>query len=249
MTAVLEANRGQTLETIQERLELESQQIHAEDIELNRQLGQYGQQLLKERSTVLTHCNTGSLATAGYGTALGIVRAAVENGKALHVFANETRPFLQGARLTAWEMAKERIPCTLITDNMSGFFMQSERIDAVIVGADRIARNGDTANKIGTYTVAVLAKEHQVPFYVAAPLSTIDFETDTGSGIPIEKRDSREVTEINGKSIAPSGIKAENPAFDVTPHRLIAAIVTEEGIAREPYEESLLQLLQKARNA
>jgi methylthioribose-1-phosphate isomerase len=188
---------------------------------------------------VLTHCNAGALATAGYGTALGVIRAAVETGKPIHVFADETRPFLQGARLTAWEMKKENIPCTVITDNMSGHFMRAGRISAVVVGADRIARNGDVANKIGTYTVAVLAREHGIPFYVAAPLSTIDLNTAIGEEIPIEQRDTREITEIFGKSLTPEEIGVENPAFDVTPNRLVSAIITEAGIANAPYTESI----------
>jgi methylthioribose-1-phosphate isomerase len=209
-------------------------------------MGEFGQQLLTDGSTVLTHCNAGALATAGYGTALGVIRAAVENGKAVQVFADETRPFLQGARLTAWEMVKEDIPCTLITDNMSGYFMKAGRIQAVVVGADRIAANGDVANKIGTYTVAVLAKEHGVPFYVAAPLSTIDLNTPSGEEIPIEQRDRIEVTQVGGHPMAPEKVGVENPAFDVTPNHLVSAIITEEGVAKAPYIESLQALYEKA---
>jgi methylthioribose-1-phosphate isomerase len=189
---------------------------------------------------ILTHCNAGALATSGdYGTALGVIRAAVESGKKLHVFADETRPFLQGSRLTAWELMKDNIPTTLISDNMAGAIMQQGKIDAVVVGADRIAANGDVANKIGTYTVAVLAKEHDIPFYVAAPFSTVDLETPDGSGIPIEQRASREVTHLAGKQIAPDGVGVENPAFDVTPASYVTAIITERGVAKAPYGETL----------
>jgi methylthioribose-1-phosphate isomerase len=191
---------------------------------------------------VLTHCNAGALATAGYGTALGVIRAAVEQGKKIHVYADETRPFLQGSRLTAWELMKDGIPTTVISDNMAGAMMQQGKIGAIVVGADRIAANGDVANKIGTYTVAVLAKEHGIPFYVAAPISTVDLDTPDGSKIPIEQRDAREVTHIAGKQMVPDGVLIENPAFDVTPARYITAIITERGIARAPYEESLSQL-------
>jgi len=246
MSEVFEANKHRPLEEVQTALKEEAQRIHQEDIEINRRMGAFGQQLLADQSTVLTHCNAGALATAGYGTALGVIRAAVENGKSVQVFADETRPFLQGARLTAWEMVKEGIPCTLITDNMSGYFMKAGRIQAVVVGADRIAANGDVANKIGTYTVAVLAKEHGIPFYVAAPLSTIDLNTPTGAEIPIEQRDPAEVTEIGGKIMAPETVGVENPAFDVTPNRLVSAIITEEGIAKTPFVESLQELYDKA---
>ena len=192
---------------------------------------------------VLTHCNAGALATAGYGTALGVIRAAVESGKKLHVFADETRPFLQGSRLTAWELMKDNIPTTLISDNMAGAIMRQGKINAVVVGADRIAANGDVANKIGTYTVAILAKEHGIPFYVAAPTSTVDLETPDGSKIPIEQRASTEVTHLAGKQIAPDGVGVENPAFDVTPHEYVSAIITERGVARAPYSESLKALV------
>ena len=191
---------------------------------------------------MLTHCNAGALATCGYGTALGVIRAAVDSGKKLHVFADETRPFLQGSRLTAWELMKDNIPTTLISDNMAGAMMLQGKIDAVIVGADRIAANGDVANKIGTYTVAVLAKEHGIPFYVAAPFSTVDLATPDGSRIPIEQRSSREVTHLAGKQIAPDGVTVENPAFDVTPNAYVTAIITERGVARQPYAEALRQL-------
>jgi methylthioribose-1-phosphate isomerase len=191
---------------------------------------------------VLTHCNAGALATCGYGTALGVIRAAVEAGKKIHVFADETRPFLQGSRLTAWELTKDGIPTTVISDNMAGAMMKQGKIAAVVVGADRIAANGDVANKIGTYTVAVLAKEHGIPFYVAAPWSTVDLGTPDGDRIPIEQRPAREITHMAGKQIAPDGIRVENPAFDVTPHRFVAAIITERGIAKTPYSESLQAL-------
>jgi methylthioribose-1-phosphate isomerase len=192
---------------------------------------------------VLTHCNAGALATAGYGTALGVIRAAVESGKQIQVFADETRPFLQGSRLTAWELMKDNIPTTLIADNMAGAMMRLGKIDAVVVGADRIAANGDVANKIGTYTVAVLAKEHGIPFYVAAPISTVDLNTTDGSKIPIEQRASTEVTHLAGKQIAPDAVRVENPAFDVTPSKYVTAIITERGVARAPYQESLAELV------
>ena len=217
-------------------------QMQQEDIELNRRMGCYGANLIGENHRVLTHCNAGALATAGYGTALGVIRAAVEQGKKLQVFADETRPFLQGARLTAWELQKDQIPVTLITDNMAGHFMKQGKIDCVIVGADRIAANGDVANKIGTYSVAVLAKENSIPFYVAAPLSTFDLSLPTGEQIPIEQRSHREVTHIQGSPIAPEGVEVANPAFDVTPNRYVTAIITERGIARAPYTESLRAL-------
>ncbi|MFZ0427822.1 MAG: S-methyl-5-thioribose-1-phosphate isomerase [Acidobacteriota bacterium] len=242
MTRVFREHRHEPLPDLQSALATEARRIHEEDIEINRRMGFHGQELLQSGTTVLTHCNAGALATAGYGTALGVIRAAVESGKAIQVFADETRPFLQGARLTAWEMKKEEIPCTLITDNMSGHFMRAGRIQAVVVGADRIAANGDVANKIGTYTVAVLARQHGIPFYVAAPLSTIDLETPTGEQIPIEQRATSEVTEINGKRVAPENIGVENPAFDVTPHNLVSAIITEAGVARDPYEKTLREL-------
>ena len=213
-----------------------------EDIAANQAMGKHGAVLLPASGGILTHCNAGALATCGYGTALGVIRAAVDSGKKLHVFADETRPFLQGSRLTAWELMKDGIPTTLIADNMAGAIMRQGKIDAVIVGADRIAANGDVANKIGTYTVAVLAREHGIPFYVAAPFSTVDLETPDGSRIPIEQRAAQEVTHIAGKQIAPDGVKVENPAFDVTPHAYVAAIITERGVARAPYAESLREL-------
>jgi methylthioribose-1-phosphate isomerase len=191
---------------------------------------------------VLTHCNAGALATAGYGTALGVIRAAVEQGKKIHVYADETRPFLQGSRLTAWELMKDGIPTTVISDNMAGVMMKQGKIGAIVVGADRIAANGDVANKIGTYTVAILAKEHGIPFYVAAPFSTIDLNTPDGSKIPIEERNAKEVTHIAGKQMVPDGVSVENPAFDVTPAKYIAAIITERGVVREPYGDSIKKL-------
>ena len=218
--------------------------MHREDIALNRRMGLYGATLLKTDSRVLTHCNAGALATAGFGTALGVIRAAVEQGKNIHVFTDETRPFLQGARLTAWELQKDHIPVTLITDNMAGHFMKKGNIDCVIVGADRIAANGDVANKIGTYSVAVLAKENGIPFYVAAPVSTLDLSLSSGEQIPIEQRSSREVTHIGSTPIAPEGVEVANPAFDVTPNRYVTAIITEHGIARPPFVESLRKLAQ-----
>jgi len=227
---------------VRARLAEEAQRILAEDIAANEAMGRHGATLLPEVGTVLTHCNAGALATGGYGTALGVIRAAVAAGKKIKVFADETRPFLQGARLTAWELAQDGIPVTLITDNMAGHFMQRGEIQAVIVGADRIAANGDVANKIGTYTLAVLAKENGISFYVAAPRSTIDLSIASGDAIPIEERSPREVTHWAGVPTAPEGIEARHPAFDVTPHRYVTAIITERGIARVPYTESLKAL-------
>ncbi|MEN6624408.1 MAG: S-methyl-5-thioribose-1-phosphate isomerase [Smithella sp.] len=220
----------------------EAKRICAEDIEINRQMGKNGSILIADGDNVLTHCNAGALATAGYGTALGVLRAAREQGKNIHVYVDETRPVLQGARLTAWEMKKEKIPATLITDNMAGFLMQQGKIDKIIVGADRIAANGDTANKIGTYSVAVLAREHGIPFYVAAPLSTIDSSLKSGSSIPIEERIVTEVTCSQGVRSAPEGMKVYNPAFDITPAKYISAIITEKGIIKKPYLQSIRNL-------
>lgn len=230
------------LDEIRARLIVEAQRMHDEDIEANRSMGRFGAELIPDGATVLTHCNAGALATAGYGTALGVIRAAVEAGKKVAVFADETRPFLQGARLTAWELHKDDIPVTLITDNMAGHFMKGRKIDCVVVGADRIAANGDVANKIGTYSVAVLAKENNIPFYVAAPISTLDLSIESGEQIPIEERTELEVTHVKGAQLAPTGIKVANPAFDVTPNRYVAAIITERGVARAPYQESLRRL-------
>jgi methylthioribose-1-phosphate isomerase len=222
-----------------DKLVNEAKRICSEDIEINRQMGKYGSPLLADSDNILTHCNAGALATAGYGTALGVIRAAREEGKKLHVYVDETRPILQGARLTTWELKKEKIPFTLITDNMAGFLMQQGKIDKIIVGADRIAANGDTANKIGTYSLAVLACAHRIPFYVAAPQSTIDVSLKTGVAIPIEERKNEEVTHFKGVRSAPAGTKVYNPAFDVTPARFITAIITEKGILTKPYRASI----------
>jgi methylthioribose-1-phosphate isomerase len=220
----------------------EAKLLCSQDIEINRQMGKCGSKLFADGDNILTHCNAGALATAGYGTALGVIRAACEQGKKLHVYVDETRPVLQGARLTAWELKKEKIPFTLITDNMAGFLMQQGKIDKIIVGADRIAANGDAANKIGTYSLAVLACAHRVPFYIAAPLSTIDVSLKTGAAIPIEERKSEEVTTFQGVRSAPEGSKVYNPAFDVTPGELITAIITEKGILKKPYRASIARL-------
>jgi methylthioribose-1-phosphate isomerase len=224
------------------RLVEEAERVLAEDIAVNEAIGRHGAALLKDSACVLTHCNAGALATGGYGTALGVIRSAVAAGKKIRVFADETRPFLQGARLTAWELAKDGIPVTLITDSMAGHFMKEREVQVVIVGADRIAANGDVANKIGTYSLGVLARENKIPFYVAAPLSTLDLSIASGAEIPIEERSSAEVTHLAGQAIAPEHIQARHPAFDVTPHAYVTAIVTERGIAREPYTESLKAL-------
>jgi methylthioribose-1-phosphate isomerase len=221
----------------------EARRMHAEDIAANQAMGRHGATLMPASGGVLTHCNAGALATCGYGTALGVIRAAIEQGKKIHVYADETRPFLQGSRLTAWELMKDGIPTTVISDNMAGAMMKQGKISAIVVGADRIAANGDVANKIGTYTVAVLAKEHRIPFYVAAPFSTIDLATPDGNGIPIEQRSPREVTHFAGKLVTPEGVGIENPAFDVTPASYVTAIITEGGIARAPYEESFRRLM------
>jgi methylthioribose-1-phosphate isomerase len=225
-----------------ERLIEESKQIRIEDIAICEAIGRNGASLVPDHKTVLTHCNAGALATAGYGTALGVIRAAVSAGKTIDVFADETRPFLQGARLTAWELQQDGIPVKLITDNMAGHFLHSGRIGCVVVGADRIAANGDVANKIGTYGLAVLAKENGVPFFVAAPVSTLDLTLASGDSIPIEQRAASEVTHVFGVAIAPENIQVENPAFDVTPARYVTAIITENGVARAPYEESLRRM-------
>jgi len=242
MQEKFEKLRIRPLNQIKEALIEEAQRMHAEDIAANQAMGRHGATLMPSSGGVLTHCNAGALATAGYGTALGVIRAAVEQGKKIHVYADETRPFLQGSRLTAWELMKDGIPATVISDNMAGAMMKQGKIGAIVVGADRIAANGDVANKIGTYTVAVLAKEHGIPFYVAAPISTVDLATADGSGIPIEQRNRKEVTHIAGKQMVPDGVAVENPAFDVTPAKYIAAIITERGIAKAPYEQSLRKL-------
>ncbi|HXY16203.1 MAG TPA: S-methyl-5-thioribose-1-phosphate isomerase [Terriglobales bacterium] len=237
-----ESLRIRPLPQIKQALIEEAKRMHAEDIAANQAMGRLGATLMPASGGVLTHCNAGALATCGYGTALGVIRAAVEQGKKIHVYADETRPFLQGSRLTAWELVKDGIPTTVISDNMAGAMMKQGKIGAIVVGADRIAANGDVANKIGTYTVAVLAKEHKIPFYVAAPISTVDLNTPDGSKIPIEQRNIDEVTHFGGKQIAPEGALVENPAFDVTPAEYVTAIVTERGIARAPYTESLAKL-------
>jgi methylthioribose-1-phosphate isomerase len=242
MKDVFASLRHLPIEILRARLIAEARLVREEDIEINRAMGRNGASLIPDNSTVLTHCNAGALATAGYGTALGVIRAAVENGKNIHVYADETRPFLQGARLTVWELQHDGIPATLITDNMAGHFLHSGKIGCVIVGADRIAANGDVANKIGTYGVAVLAKENNVPFYAAAPISTLDLSIPDGSHIPIEERGADEVTHVQGVRIAPEGTPARHPAFDVTPNRYVTAIITERGVARAPYTESLLKL-------
>jgi methylthioribose-1-phosphate isomerase len=242
MKKVYGSLRGQPIAEIRRRLIEEALRVREEDIAICRAIGRHGAALVPDARTVLTHCNAGALATAGYGTALGVIRAAIESGKKVDVFADETRPFLQGARLTVWELEQDGIPTTLITDNMAGHFLKSGRIGCVVVGADRIAANGDVANKIGTYSVAVLARENQVPFYVAAPLSTLDLTLSSGDLIPIEQRAASEVTHVFGHAVAPAGATVENPAFDVTPARYVTAIITEKGVARAPYEESLRRL-------
>jgi methylthioribose-1-phosphate isomerase len=239
MRKVYLKNRERGLETVKRLLKVEAQKIYKEDIEANKEIGKFGAALLTDAKHVMTHCNAGALATAGYGTALGVIRALKESGKNFEVFVNETRPFLQGARLTAWELKKEKIPATLITDNMAGYLMQMGRVDAVVVGCDRIAANGDVANKIGTYTIAVLAQRHGIPFYVAGPTSSIDLNCQTGKDIPIEQRDPKEVSHMFGRALAPKGINIFNPAFDVTSQELISAIITEKGVIHPPYHENI----------
>jgi methylthioribose-1-phosphate isomerase len=239
MRRVFTRNQHRPIDTLRMLLEREALAMHDEDVAANRRMGEYGAALIEDGATILTHCNAGALATAGYGTALGVIRAAREAGKRIQVVACETRPFLQGARLTAWELVRDGIQTTVITDNMAAALMLQGKVDLVVVGADRIAANGDTANKIGTYGVAVLAREHNIPFYVAAPLSTIDLNTADGAGIPIEERSAREVTHVGGSQMSPVGALIWNPAFDVTPHRFITGIITERGIFRPPYSESL----------
>lgn len=240
-----EANLDRSVMELKIGLEYEALAITQEDEQINRKLGRLGAELIPDQARILTHCNAGALATGGYGTALGVIRAAVAAGKQVTVIADETRPFLQGSRLTAWELQRDGIPVTLICDNMAGYLMQQGQIDCVIVGADRIAANGDVANKIGTYTVAVLAREHQIPFYVAAPVSTIDISLPDGSHIPIEERDAREVTHLGEVRLAPEGIGVRNPAFDVTPARLVTAIITERGVVQGDYHSGLLGLFSK----
>jgi methylthioribose-1-phosphate isomerase len=232
-------------ESVKDGLVAEACAMQEEDIEINRRMGKHGAELVPDGARVLTHCNAGALATAGYGTALGVIRAAKEAGKKVEVYADETRPFLQGARLTAWELVKDEIPVTLITDNMAGYLMARGTIDLVVVGSDRIAGNGDVANKIGTYSVAVLAHEHGIPFYAVAPTSTFDLTLSSGDQIPIEQRDAAEVTHVRGVRIAPEGIRVVNPAFDVTPNRYVTAIVCENGVARPPYVESMRRLVEE----
>lgn len=245
MQRIAKEHCKQPLAEIKERLLQEAQTIAIEDEQINRTMGANGAPLINDGSRILTHCNAGALATAGYGTALGVIRAAVESGKKVMVYADETRPFLQGSRLTAWELHRDNIPVTLICDNMAGALMSQGKIDCVIVGADRIAANGDVANKIGTYTVAVLAKEHNLPFYVAAPISTIDPAIADGSLIPIEEREDEEVTHYANTRVAPEGIAVRNPAFDITPARLVSAIITERGVAQGDYQNALAELLAK----
>lgn len=242
MKEKFESIAGQGIDQIKSGMVQEAQQMYLEDIAANEAMGRYGAALMPASGGVLTHCNAGALATCGYGTALGVIRAAVDQGKKLHVFADETRPFLQGARLTAWELMRDGIPTTVIADNMAGAMMRQGKIKAAIVGADRIAANGDVANKIGTYVVAVLAKEHRIPFFVAAPWSTVDLKAATGDDIPIEQRSPREVTHHGGKQMTPDGVQVENPAFDVTPNKYVTAIITERGTAQAPYSESLREL-------
>lgn len=239
MKRVADKAGHRSVKAIKYRLIQEARKMLDEDIAANRAMGRHGQRLLKDGSRVLTHCNAGALATGGYGTALGVVRAAVEAGKWIKVLADETRPLLQGARLTAWELKGSNIPVTVITDNSSGYFMQQGKVDAVIVGADRIAANGDVANKIGTYMLGVLAKTHRIPFYVAAPLSTIDTSIKSGKEIPIEQRDEKEVTQFQGRQATPKGVPAGNPAFDVTPHRYVSAIITEKGVITPPFKAKI----------
>jgi methylthioribose-1-phosphate isomerase len=235
MRRAFEANRGRGLAGLKRAMVAEARAIEREDVATNKAIGRHGRDLIKEGWTVLTHCNAGELATAGYGTAIGVIRAAHDQGKKIRVFSDETRPFLQGARLTCWELDRRGIPVVLITDSMAGWFMKKGEIQAAFVGADRIARNGDTANKIGTYSVAVLAKEHGIPFYVAAPMSTVDASLETGAEIPIEERSAREVRTVGGRCVTLPGIAVRNPAFDVTPARYITGIITEKGVFRAPY--------------
>jgi methylthioribose-1-phosphate isomerase len=242
MKRLVGKNLERGIQRVQRELEKEARRILEEDLRANREMGRQGQVLIPDGCSILTHCNAGALATAGYGTALGVIRAAREAGKRIHVFVDETRPFLQGARLTAWELMKDKIPCTLITDSMAGWLMAQGKIQLAVVGADRIARNGDVANKIGTYSVALLCRAHRIPFYVAAPTSTVDLSTKTGKQIPIEERAIAEVTCLQGRPCAPEGVKAFNPAFDVTPHRFIKAIITERGIVQRPFQSNLKKL-------
>jgi len=249
MKKVIDPKNKETQSSLVKELINEAGRICSEDIEINRQMGKYGSPLFTDGDNVLTHCNAGALATAGYGTALGVIRAARAQGKRLHIYVDETRPVLQGARLTAWELKKEKIPFTLITDNMAGFLMQQKKIDKIIVGADRIAANGDAANKIGTYSLAVLEGAHGIPFYIAAPLSTIDVSLKTGASIPIEERKNEEVTGFKGVRSAPIGTKVYNPAFDVTPARFITEIITEKGILKKPFRLSIARAYKGEKNS
>ena len=239
-----ESLRGRSVAEIAQALVAEAQAIADEDVETNRRMGRFGAELLRDGDAVLTHCNAGRLATVDYGTALGVVRAAVEQGKRIHVYADETRPRSQGARLTAWELMQDGIPVTLIADNAAGYFLRTGKIQAVLVGADRIAANGDVVNKVGTYKIAVVAKENGVPFYAVAPTSTIDMSVPHGDAVPIEERSPAEVTHVEGVCIAPEGVAVANPAFDVTPHRYVTAIITERGIVRPPFHENLRRIMQ-----
>lgn len=241
MKKISDANKGDVTSWAQ-TLFTESEKIRNEDLQACKDMGENGNTLIPQNANILTHCNAGALAFAGWGTALGVIRSAASSGKNIHVYVDETRPFLQGARLTAWELLKEKIPATLITDNMAGYFMSLKKVDCIIVGADRIARNGDVANKIGTYSLAILAKEHGIPFYVAAPYSTFDLQCPSGEQIPIEERSSAEVTQIGNQNLTPIGMKASHPAFDVTPNRYIAAIITERGILRAPFEKNIQKM-------
>ncbi|MEW6725069.1 MAG: S-methyl-5-thioribose-1-phosphate isomerase [Bacillota bacterium] len=242
MMRVLDENPKQPVNEMVALLEREARAIFTEDVEMNKRIGHYGRDLVKDGARILTHCNAGAIATGGYGTALGIIRAAAEQGKQVSVWVDETRPLLQGARLTAWELMEDGIPVTLITDNMAGHFMQRGMVDIVLLGADRITANGDVANKIGTYSVAVLAKEHGIPFYVVAPTSTIDMSIDHGREIVIEERNPDEVTSFSGVRTAPEGVKVANPAFDVTPHRYITGIITDNGVVYPPFDVNLKRL-------
>ena len=245
MSLLVDAMAGKDVEETQRALKRESETILAEDIDINRKIGKNGQRLIPKKATILTHCNAGSLATGGYGTALGVVRAAHEAGKKGEVIADETRPWFQGLRLTAFELMEDGIPVTVITDNAAGSLMYQNKIDLVITGADRIAANGDVANKIGTYQVAVLAKENKIPFYVAAPLSTIDMSIKSGDMIPVEERQPREISHFRNHEIGPSGVKTLNPAFDITPNKYVTAIITEKGIAKFPYKAAIKRLFKK----
>ena len=245
MKQLAKDSKNLPISELKARLKEEALTILTEDVSINKAMGQYGQTLVKNENVILTHCNAGALATAGFGTALGVIRASMNAGKNIRVLANETRPFLQGARLTAWELKEDNIPVKLITDSMCGFFMKNKKVDLVVVGADRIAANGDIANKIGTYMVAVLAKENNIPFYVAAPVSTLDLSLASGDEIPIEERSAEEVVNINKIRVAPEGIEVAHPAFDITPNKLVTAIITEEGIAYPPFIDSLKTMAQK----